>query len=731
MTKLLLLTALLASLAFGQVSLTAQPPPPVTVAGGIAVGARGGSTLYYWVVARYPAGAAQPSSPAVVPNTVGELNLSVSNYVTVNWSAMPGATGYDVLRSSSPVYPASPSCSCAVVLNTAGTSVNDTGGALSAYPPGGLNAAVPVNGYLTINNRDEALPYVNLQLLSLRLNELLRVGLISGTPAENDCMKYVGGRLASAGAACGSGGGSANLPWQVTRENGTATNSQLRITCSNYPYCTITPNGAPAFSTNTDMTCDISANGASVSGTVYLYYTPTDQTVYCAESTTATVTGGGGATAAVASAIPDGSIPIGVPSGAYAFNSASAFTSDPATLPQKISMNNPAPSGGANITVTRNSTTGEVTIDTASTIPTKAAIQSGTVSAATTGGSSTAYTLTLSPILASYTDKQVLQVKFHTACGATPTINVNGIGDRKLYKYNGTSAPAQLGANECQATSYTIQYDSALDSGTGGFLLNPGGASGGTPAGSGTEVQYRAGASTFGALSGSDITDTATSRQLRITADTNDSACFSARRADTLTSISMCQGDSGNYPISVPYINSLGDFHLMRSSVGTMAFKSGSIEIGSGPYVGNPSGATMVSGPASYWSRYNAEDAAGVGAAYIRASSALTAQTDSIASGNLLATALAGTYRVNTYIHTTAPEGSACTADISVGWTYNGASKTKTIITAHDLNSDEAASDNVTVIKVDNSTAITRAVTDSCTRSAYTYDITMVLERIQ
>lgn len=206
MTKLLLLTAVLASFAFGQVSLTAQPPPPVTVAGGIAVGARGGSTLYYWVIARYPAGAAQPSAPAVVPNTVGEFNLSVSNYVTVNWSAMPGATGYDVLRSSSPVYPASPSCSCAVVLNTAGTSVNDTGSALSAYPPGGLNAAVPVNGYLTINNRDEALPYVNLQLLSLRLNELSRLGLISGTPAENDCLKFTGGRLASSGAPCGSGG---------------------------------------------------------------------------------------------------------------------------------------------------------------------------------------------------------------------------------------------------------------------------------------------------------------------------------------------------------------------------------------------------------------------------------------------------------------------------------------------------------------------------------------------
>lgn len=218
--KLLLLTAVMASLAFGQVSLTAQPPPPVTVAGGIAVGARGGSTLYYWVIARYPAGTAQPSAPAVVPNTVGEFNLSVSNYVTVNWSAMPGATGYDVLRSSSPVYPASPSCSCAVVLNTAGTSVNDTGGALSAYPPGGINTAVPVNGYLTINNRDAASPFVNLQLLSLRLNELTRLGLIAGTPAEDDCLKYQGGRIYSAGAPCGTGATGPTGPTGATGPSG-------------------------------------------------------------------------------------------------------------------------------------------------------------------------------------------------------------------------------------------------------------------------------------------------------------------------------------------------------------------------------------------------------------------------------------------------------------------------------------------------------------------------------
>lgn len=204
--KAILISAICSGIAFGQVSLTAQPPPPVTVAGGIAVGGRGGSTLYYWVVARYPSGTAQPSAPAIVPNTVGEFNLSVSNYVTVTWSPMPGATGYDVLRSNSPVYPASPTCTCAVVLNTSSSTVNDTGAALSAYP-GGVSAAVQVSGYIGINNRDEATPFVNVQLVSLRINELTRVALISGTPADNDCLKYSAGRVVSAGAPCGSGGG--------------------------------------------------------------------------------------------------------------------------------------------------------------------------------------------------------------------------------------------------------------------------------------------------------------------------------------------------------------------------------------------------------------------------------------------------------------------------------------------------------------------------------------------
>ena len=199
-----------------QVTFSSSAPPAPSSVGASAFGARGGATLYYWVVARYPGGASS-ASMAVAFSTVGAGNLTGSNYVRVSWAPSAGATGYDVLRSETPMFPGPTCAACAVVLNTASTSVDDNGGAMSAYPPGGLQTAVPVTASLTINNRDGALPYVNVQLLSIRLNEVLRLGMISGTPADDDCIKYTGGRLASAGAPCGSGGGGggATVPSQL------------------------------------------------------------------------------------------------------------------------------------------------------------------------------------------------------------------------------------------------------------------------------------------------------------------------------------------------------------------------------------------------------------------------------------------------------------------------------------------------------------------------------------
>lgn len=238
--------------------LSTAPSPPSTV-GASAYGARGGTMLYYWVIARYPAGASSAAMAAAF-STVGGGNLTGSNFVRVSWAPVAGATGYDVLRSDTPLFPG-PSCAaCAVVLNTASTSVDDTGGPLSAYPPGGLNAAVPVTAFVTVNNRDEATPYVNLQLLSIRINEVLRVGLISGTPAENDCMKWAGGRLVSAGAACGSGSGSGSADFQVT-----ATSASVATVAAGNVRC-LDSSGLYAVSTLSSGT--VTRNSGSASGTI-------------------------------------------------------------------------------------------------------------------------------------------------------------------------------------------------------------------------------------------------------------------------------------------------------------------------------------------------------------------------------------------------------------------------------------------------------------------------------
>jgi hypothetical protein len=114
----------------------------------------------------------------------------------------------------------------------------------------------------------------------------------------------------------------------------------------------------------------------------------------------------------------------------------------------------------------------------------------------------------------------------------------------------------------------------------------------------------------------------------------------------------------------------------------------------------------------------------------VRAVDTQTAVIDSVASGNLLAGAPTGLYRVSSYVHTTAAEGAACLLNIDISYTYNGGSKTLRVVSNHDLNSDETASDSVRAIRVDNGTNILRSLTDTCTRSTYTFDYSIGLEKI-
>lgn len=118
------------TLVTNELVIKGAAPAQVSGASASVIGSSGNSNYYYWIVAKYPVGNSYPIGPVSVfnaPNT-----LTVSNYIRVGWNAASGATGYDVLRTSTPISP-NGSCTCAVALNTSALSVSDTGGALSSY----------------------------------------------------------------------------------------------------------------------------------------------------------------------------------------------------------------------------------------------------------------------------------------------------------------------------------------------------------------------------------------------------------------------------------------------------------------------------------------------------------------------------------------------------------------------------------------------------------------------
>jgi len=101
-----------------------------------------------------------------------------------------------------------------------------------------------------------------------------------------------------------------------------------------------------------------------------------------------------------------------------------------------------------------------------------ATVQDGAIlDAGSTGGTSTAYTATLSPAITAYADKQCFRVKFNAATGATPTINFNSVGAKKLY-WNNAGSTTQITTNDIPADYVAIlRYDAALDSSAGGFWV--------------------------------------------------------------------------------------------------------------------------------------------------------------------------------------------------------------------------------------------------------------------
>lgn len=131
-------------------TLQAPPPPkPIQVGAGYS-GPAGSNTYYYWIVANYPIGNSGVAGPAQV-SQVG--TLSGANTVRIGWTAVDGATTYDVLRTTTPFFPSSGSCVCSIATAVSGTTTTDTGGGVSSYTVTSVNVAL---GRMRLNNRDSA-----------------------------------------------------------------------------------------------------------------------------------------------------------------------------------------------------------------------------------------------------------------------------------------------------------------------------------------------------------------------------------------------------------------------------------------------------------------------------------------------------------------------------------------------------------------------------------------------
>lgn len=102
-------------------------------------------------------------------------------------------------------------------------------------------------------------------------------------------------------------------------------------------------------------------------------------------------------------------------------------------------------------------------------------VQDGAIwDAGDTGGTTTAFTATLSPAITAYANKQLFRVKFNAAFGANPTINFNSVGAKKMYYMAGSTVTQLTTSNVPSGYHALLRYDSSLDTAAGAFmLLNP------------------------------------------------------------------------------------------------------------------------------------------------------------------------------------------------------------------------------------------------------------------
>ncbi len=148
-------------------------------------GSTASTSRYYWIITRYQNGQSGMSPSAGITN--GSSSLSPSNQIQATWSTVAGATGYDLLKTSTNVAPTG-ACNCALVVNTLTPAWTDQGAASLTYtvPTAGIlfpdattqtTAAPGVGGttsikLATVNDTGNNLPVIAITGNSSAVNQV-------------------------------------------------------------------------------------------------------------------------------------------------------------------------------------------------------------------------------------------------------------------------------------------------------------------------------------------------------------------------------------------------------------------------------------------------------------------------------------------------------------------------------------------------------------------------------
>jgi hypothetical protein len=146
-------TGLVSVASAQQITLGTSSPTPVAQVSVTISGASGNQTECYWPVTIYPIGQALGQ-----PTCESHLGFTSGGSAIINWNTIPGATGYNILRTPTAVFPVTGTCTnCLLGSNVAAGPVTDTGAALGSST---LSLAASASATIFINNRDFSTPRI-------------------------------------------------------------------------------------------------------------------------------------------------------------------------------------------------------------------------------------------------------------------------------------------------------------------------------------------------------------------------------------------------------------------------------------------------------------------------------------------------------------------------------------------------------------------------------------------